>query len=228
MVVSDAYAPLTSLNVLYEDNHVIAVFKPAGLLTQADASGAECLLERTRAWLKAKYAKPGNAFVGLVHRLDRPVAGVVLFAKTSKGASRLSEQFRGRAVRKIYRALVEGKPAQPSAVLVHYLAGDGQTGVKAYAEPAPDRKQAKLSYHQLPGGMLEIELGTGRKHQIRAQLAAIGCPVVGDRKYGARTAFAAGAIALVAKRLEFDHPVRPGERVAVEVPDELCPLRRRP
>jgi 23S rRNA pseudouridine1911/1915/1917 synthase len=214
------------LAVLHEDNHLIAVFKPAGVLTQHQSAGDGCLMDTVKAYLVEKHAKPGQAFLGLVHRLDRAVAGVVLFAKTSKGASRLSKQIRERTLDKTYWAVVEGTPAHPEGELVHYhLLEEG--GASVTAEPGPGRKEARLHYRVQrrlgPRSLLEVTLDTGRKHQIRLQLAAAGHPVVGDRRYGARTGFAGEGIALVARRLRFAHPTRP-ESVVVELPDELCPL----
>ena len=218
--------PEKDLQVLYEDNHLIAVFKPAGLLTQGDSSGDISLMDVTKAWLKDKYGKPGQVFLGLVHRLDRSVSGIVLFGKTSKGASRLSEQFRTRSVQKIYWAVVEGNVSAPRGPLVHYLGGDGSRGVTVSETEVPGLKKAILNYSVLKTfpskTLLEVELGTGRKHQIRAQLGFIRHPIVGDAKYGAKTAFSEGAIALVAKRLVFHHPVRAEEQITIELPDELC------
>lgn len=206
------------LQVLYEDNHLIAVLKPAGVLTQSDTPGGSSLMTLTKDWLKEKYAKPGNVFLGLLHRLDRGVAGIVLFAKTSKGASRLSEQFRSREVKKIYHATVEGE-APARGRLVHYLSTEAVPRVRVSETPGPDLKEAALAYRRLKRGggesVLEIELETGRKHQIRAQLAHIGHPIVGDAKYGARER--RDVIALVAKRLEFAHPIT-GERMVLEAP----------
>jgi 23S rRNA pseudouridine1911/1915/1917 synthase len=214
----------TPLQVLYEDNHVIAVFKPAGLLTQGDRTGDMSLLELTRKWLKEKYAKPGNVFLGLVHRLDRPVAGVVVFGKTSKGASRLSESFRRRTVVKEYWAVVEGAPPKAEGRLEDRM--DWPTEGKAeILLPGDDRpgKMAVLDYRVLQRGtrtsLVEIHLGTGRKHQIRAQLAHLGTPIVGDQKYGARTTGDV-AMGLICRRLEWDHPVKE-ERVSVSVPESI-------
>ncbi len=209
--------------ILYEDNHLIAVHKPPGRLTQPDASGARCLLEEVRSYLKDKYAKPGDAFVGLLHRLDRPVGGVVLFAKTSKGASRLSEQFRTHSLRKTYHALVEGHP--PAAqTLVHYLGEDAQDRVVIADHLVPGLKRGELSYRTLRQGpkhtLLEVDLGTGRKHQIRAQLSRIGHPVAGDAKYGARWPFGVEGIGLMAYALEFSHPIRKDERIRIALPRE--------
>jgi 23S rRNA pseudouridine1911/1915/1917 synthase len=213
------------LAVLYEDNHLIAVFKPAGVLTQHQSAGDGCLMDIVKAHLIEKHGKPGQAFLGLVHRLDRSVAGVVLFAKTSKGASRLSEQIRARTLDKTYWAVVEGVPAAEGE-LHHYHALEGD-GARLYREAGPGRKQARLHYRVLrPLGahcLLEVRLETGRKHQIRLQLAAAGHPVVGDRRYGARSEFSAQGIALVAKRLRFSHPTR-REPIVVELPAELDPL----
>lgn len=221
---------LGGLAVLYEDNHVIVVFKPAGVLTQGDASGEPCLMDAVRDYLKVKYQKPGNVFLGLVHRLDRPVCGVVMFARTSKGASRLSEQVRTRAVEKIYHALVEGC-APKQAQLVHYLGVDGSQRVEVSDLPVGGLKRSALSYRRLSESsgrsLLEVSLETGRKHQIRAQLSASGLPIVGDTKYGARTKLAdSKAIALMAKRLTFRHPVRE-EQITVEAPDSLAPWEAR-
>jgi 23S rRNA pseudouridine1911/1915/1917 synthase len=216
-----------SVPVLYEDNHLIAVFKPAGVLTQHERAGDGCLMDRVKDDLCARHAKPGAAFLGLLHRLDRGVAGVVLFAKTSKGASRLSQQIRDRQLEKVYWAVVEGTPVAAEAELVHHhvLAGDG---ARVDARPGPGTKPARLRYRiQRRLGarsLLEVTLETGRKHQIRLQLAALGHPIVGDRRYGARTAFPGEGIALVARRLRFRHPTRPDETVSVELPQRLCPL----
>ena len=214
----------STLEVLFEDNHLIAVNKPAGLLTQADRAESDCLLERVRGYLKERYQKPGQVFVGLLHRLDRPVSGVVLFAKTSKGASRLSEQFREHTISKRYLALVEGHPAQTEAQLEHYLGSDAQNGVEIQEGPAPHLKKGVLRYRRIAQGprhsLLEVALGTGRKHQIRAQLSFIGHPIAGDSRYGAKTRLAEGQIGLKSRSLEFQHPVRREERVRVELPGE--------
>lgn len=194
--------------ILYEDNHLIAVYKPAGVLVQGDKTGDECLMDEVKRYLKEKYHKPGQVFLGLLHRLDRPVSGVILFAKTSKGAARLSEQIRNHTVTKIYHALVEGKFAKPQATLVHYIEKDAKKNkVAIFNKPTPGTLRAELSYEVIKSdgrkSLVKINLGTGRPHQIRAQMAAIGCPIVGDAKYGAKLPYEKGALALCATSLIF-------------------------
>jgi 23S rRNA pseudouridine1911/1915/1917 synthase len=222
--------PLLPLQVLHEDNHLLAVYKPAGMPTQAGHAGEPCLLDVAREYLRERYHKPGRVFLGLVHRLDRPVAGVVVLARTSKAASRLSQQFRSRTVTKIYRALVSGRPEPAEHTLVHHveLRPDGRAVL--HDGPGGDRKEARLRYRVLRAGspsLLEVELGTGRKHQIRMQLARQGHPIVGDARYGSTVPFTAGAIALVAWRLEVVHPTQPDRRVEITVPDALVPASMR-
>jgi len=191
------------IKVLYEDNHLIAVYKPAGILTQPDKSGDKSLLEEVKKYLKEKYKKPGNVFLGLLHRLDRPVCGIVLFAKTSKGASRLSEQFRNRRVEKIYHAVVIGKPKQKEGILVNYLVKD-KVNMKAVSG---GEEKAELSYEVVKTNnkysLLRIKLATGKFHQIRAQLSMAGFPVLGDIKYGAPSPLPDKSIALCATSLSF-------------------------
>lgn len=203
------------LEILHEDNHCLAVQKPAGLLVQGDLSGDECLLDLARTDLKHRYAKPGNVFVGLVHRLDRPVSGVVLLAKTSKAASRLSEQFRSGSVEKVYWAWVEGRRDLDRGEWVDQLVKDeARNVVQVVSGDRPDSKQARLAYRaiELHAGRMLLELRpmTGRSHQIRVQLASRGLPIVGDRKYGAKSMLAAldggSRIALHARSLGFTHP----------------------
>ncbi len=196
------------LKILYEDNHLIAVFKPAGILTQGDASGAKNLMDEVKNYLKETYKKPGNVFLGLIHRLDRPVSGVILFAKTTKGASRVSAQFRNHEVKKIYQAVVEGIPAEKQATLKHYLLKNENTNTtKVFNEPTADTQEAFLSYKVLESkdnkSLLEVVLGTGRSHQIRAQLSSIGHPIVGDTKYGSKEKTPTGEIMLRAVSLTF-------------------------
>jgi len=178
------------LRVLYEDNHLIAVYKPAGVLVQkgeGEDYDDDTLYWQLKTFLKKRDKKQGNVFLGVLHRLDRPVSGIILFAKTSKGAARLSEQFRSRTVKKIYHAVVEGIVSPSSGALIHSLKKDE---VKKKAEVAEGGEVAELNYKTLKAGkrhsLLKIELKTGRFHQIRAQLAAMGHPVVGDTKYGSK------------------------------------------
>jgi len=193
------------IKVLYEDNHLIAVFKPAGVLVQGDETGDKCLMDEVKKYLKEKYKKPGNVFLGLLHRLDRPVSGIVLFAKTSKGASRLSEQFRNHTVKKVYYALAEKAPKQKSGTLIHYLKKDEKRNyTTVFDKPTDGALKAELDYEVVDKNILKIHLKTGRSHQIRSQLAHIGCPIVGDVKYGAKKALLDGSIPLCATELSFE------------------------
>jgi 23S rRNA pseudouridine1911/1915/1917 synthase len=209
-----------TLQVLYEDNHLIAVSKPAGILVQRDASGEHSLMDVIRQYIKKRYCKPGRVFLGLIHRLDRPVSGVVLFAKTSKGASRLSEQWRSRSVMKIYWAMVHGRMNPRQGTLAAYIAKEGK-GAKVVEEGAKAGREALLRYRSLRmlagQSLLEIILDTGRKHQIRAQLADRGCPVVGDRRYGAPFSLNDRTIRLMAKSLTFTHPTT-GAVITIDAP----------
>jgi 23S rRNA pseudouridine1911/1915/1917 synthase len=218
---SIALLGVDNLKVLYEDNHLIAVHKPAGILVQGNISGDITLLDATKEYIKKRYGKPGRVFLGLVHRLDRPVSGVVLFARTSKAASRISEQFRSRRVTKIYWALVHGRMNPAKGLLVSYLK-KGKKGVFVADKAIPDARQAILTYKTLAvkgdQSRLEISLQTGRKHQIRAQLASVGCPVVGDVRYGAPYATQDKTIRLLARSLTFKHPTR-DETIRIEAPD---------
>lgn len=208
------------LQVLYEDNHLIAVNKPSGVLVQPDASGAVSFMDITREYIRIKHHKPGNVFLGLIHRLDRPVSGVVLFAKTSKAAARISEQIRSRTVEKTYWALVHGPPSPALGSITSYLK-KGEKKVTLVEEGEKTAKEAVLSYTTLRGvkgkTLLEIRLHTGRKHQIRAQLSELGHPIEGDVKYGAPWSLEDGSIRLTAKALRFKHPTR-DEQITIEAP----------
>jgi 23S rRNA pseudouridine1911/1915/1917 synthase len=220
-IPSHALLDVDNLKVLFEDNHLIGVYKPAGILVQGNISGDITLLDISKQYIKKKYGKPGRVFLGLVHRLDRPVSGVVLFARTSKAASRVSEQFRSRGVIKIYWASVHGRMTPAEGLLVSYLK-KGEKRVQVVDKEAPDVRKAVLSYKTLAvkgdQSRLEISLHTGRKHQIRAQLAAVGCPVVGDVRYGAPYTTQDKTIRLLARSLTFKHPTR-NETVHIEAPD---------
>ena len=207
----------TPLDVLYEDNHLLAVNKPAMLATMGVDAERPSLLALAKEYLKLKYQKPGNVYVGIVSRLDGPVTGVTLMAKTSKAAARLSEAFRLRRVNKFYFAVVEGAVEPPSGLLEHHLRKDERhRKVHVTHAAAPDAQLARLKYNvsRTAGGLslVVVEPETGRKHQIRVQLAKVGHPIVGDRKYGSTRAFGHG-IALHSQRLEFEHPVRHGPLV---------------
>ncbi len=209
------------VDVLYEDNHLIAVAKPHGVLVQADETGDPTILDEVKKYLKEKYQKPGNVFLGVIHRLDRPVAGILLLAKTSKGASRLSEQFRDHSVEKIYHAWVEGEPKEPKATLTHYLRKDSASNfVHAMNRPTEETQEARLSYEtEFTNGkrsIVKIILHTGRSHQIRAQMSAIGHPIVGDKKYGSDSSYISGAIALMATDLSFETATT-GERIQLHM-----------
>lgn len=200
------------MEILYEDNHIIIVNKAVGEIVQGDKTGDRPLSEDVKAYIKEKYAKPGNVFLGVAHRLDRPVAGVVVFARTSKALSRLNEMFRTGDVHKTYWAIVEGCPPQPEDTLTHWLVrNERQNKSYAHGREVPGSKQAVLAYRVMGRGerytLLEVNLMTGRHHQIRCQLAAIGCPIRGDLKYGARRSNPDGGISLLARRVEFVHPV---------------------
>lgn len=215
---------LPPLEVLYEDNHCLVVNKPARVLTMGDETGEPTLLDQAKQYLKQKYDKPGNVYLGVVHRLDRPTSGVVLFARTSKAASRLSDQLRRHAMTKTYHALVEGGPAKESDKLSHWLLKNRETNiVSVVSEGTRDAQAAVLSYRLLEKrgekSLLEVIPETGRSHQIRVQLAEIGTPIVGDKKYGSPTLLG-GKICLHAFSLEFEHPtLKESVRVETPVPD---------
>ena len=209
------------LEILYEDNHLLAVAKPAGLATMGTPAGRPTLLSIAKDDVKRRYNKPGNVYLGVVSRLDAPVTGVVLLARTSKAAKRLTEQFRARAVEKTYWALVEGRVKPSSGRWVDCVGADERHRRMHIVGPKlPGAKEARLSYRNLEtveaNSLLEIELETGRKHQIRLQAAHHGYPILGDRKYGSQTRWPAG-IALHARRLVVAHPIS-GEAIPIEAP----------
>jgi 23S rRNA pseudouridine1911/1915/1917 synthase len=198
------------LDILFEDNHLLVVNKPAGLLTQPSGTQRLSIEELAKAWIKHKYQKPGNVFLESVHRLDKPVSGVVVFGKTSKALSRLNASMRDQLTRKYYYALVEGKMTSPQGVLEHYLVHD-EFQAQVFTSPHPQAKLARLSYRIIEvktgSTLLEIQLETGRYHQIRAQFAAIGHPIIGDEKYGSHVSFKGDGIALHHIRLQIPHPI---------------------
>ena len=199
--------------ILYEDNHLLVVNKRAGELVQPDPTGDPALEDEIKAFLGAREAKPGNVFLGVVHRIDRPVSGAVVFAKTSKALVRLNEMIREGRIHKVYWALTEATPDPESGELRHYILRDGRTNrSRACDAPKGDAKEARLRYATLGAGtnytLVEVELLTGRHHQIRAQLSKVGCPIRGDLKYGARRSLPGGGISLHSRRVEFEHPVR--------------------
>ncbi len=210
------------MEILYEDNHIIIVNKAPGEIVQGDKTGDMPLVETLKIWLKEKYDKPGNVFCGVVHRLDRPVGGLVVFAKTSKALARMNEMFRNGEVKKTYWALTRNRPPKEQDRLVHYITTTERNN-KSYASltPRKDAKEAILSYKLLGTSdrynLLEVNLETGRKHQIRVQLAAIGCPVKGDLKYGDKRSNPDGSISLMAHRIQFIHPVS-GKEIDVTAP----------
>ena len=211
------------LQVIYEDNHLLAVVKPAGLATMGLRDNRPTLLTLAKSYIKQRYHKPGNVYLGVVSRLDAPVTGLVLLARTSKAARRLTEQFRTRAVEKVYWAMVEGLPRPAAGTWEDWLGPDERhRRMRVVGPTMPDAKVARLAYRQLRalevGSLLEIRPETGRKHQIRLQLARRGHPVLGDRKYGSQRLFMkTPGIALHARRLTITHPVK-NEPLALEVP----------
>jgi 23S rRNA pseudouridine1911/1915/1917 synthase len=210
---------VAELRILFEDNHLIAVNKPCSELVQSDRTGDPCLADRVKAFIKDRDAKPGNVFLGVIHRLDRPTSGVVLFAKTDKGLSRMNELFRRGEVRKSYWAVVDVSPPTPEGVVTHYLVRNARRNKSyAYDTPRGDSKTATLSWRLLAASdryyLLELVPETGRHHQIRTQLYRLGCHIKGDLKYGARRSNPGGGIHLHARALRFAHPVH-GKEVAI-------------
>jgi 23S rRNA pseudouridine1911/1915/1917 synthase len=210
------------MEILYEDNHLIAVNKRVGEIVQGDKTGDTPLPEIIKSYLKEKYNKSGNVFCGVVHRLDRPVSGVVLFAKTSKALERMNKMFADHSLEKTYWAIVKGCLPESEARLEHYLVrNEKQNKSYAYTEPKPAAKRAVLDYKVLSRGdnysLLEINLETGRHHQIRSQLSSIGFPIKGDLKYGAPRSNPDGGISLLARSITFEHPVS-GAVIHIEAP----------
>ena len=211
------------MTVLYEDNHIIAVNKTCNEIVQGDKTGDTPLSEIVKAYIKDKYNKPGEVFLGVTHRLDRPTSGVVLFARTSKALTRLNEMFKSHEqIKKTYWAIVQGAPKQPEARLENWLIRNESQNKSYIAKPSTkDAKRAVLTYKTLVRGenytLLEVNLETGRHHQIRCQLAAIGCPIKGDLKYGARRSNPDGGICLHARQIEFIHPVKK-EQICITAP----------
>lgn len=202
----------SNLQVLHEDNHIIVINKRVGDIVQGDKTGDKPLSEIIKEYLKEKYNKPGEVFLGVVHRLDRPTTGIVVFAKTSKALTRLNELFSNRETQKTYWAIVKNKPPKNDAILIHYLKrNEKNNSSKAHLKEIPESKKASLDYKIIKElnnyFALEINLHTGRHHQIRAQLSAIGCPIKGDLKYGFDRSNPDGGIHLHARKLVFIHPV---------------------
>lgn len=210
------------MTVLYEDNHLIAVNKTCSEIVQGDKTGDEPLSETIKQYIKVKYNKPGEVFLGVTHRLDRPVSGVVLFARTSKALARLNEMFRNHDIQKKYWAVVKNPPPQEAGRIEHYmLRNEKQNKSFAYEKPVPESKKASLSYKIIARSenyyLLEINLETGRHHQIRCQLAKIGCPIKGDLKYGFARSNPNGGISLHARSVDFIHPVTKSQ-IHIEAP----------
>ncbi len=216
------------MKVIYEDNHIIIVNKQSGEIVQGDKTGDRPLSDIVKDYIKEKYAKPGAVFLGVAHRLDRPVSGLVVFARTSKALSRLNKMFAEGEVHKTYWAIVKNTPSQPEATLTHWLVrNEKQNKSYAYTSEKPHSKKAMLKYKVIGRSdhytLLEIQLMTGRHHQIRCQLAAMGCPIKGDLKYGAPRSNPDGSISLMSRRVEFIHPVSK-ELIVAEAPLPDDPL----
>ena len=210
------------MKVLYEDNHIIVINKAAGEIVQGDKTGDESLCDTMKLYLKEKYAKPGNVFIGLPHRLDRPVSGIVVFAKTSKALERLNRMFSEGSVKKIYWALTKGVPVPGEGELVSWILRNEKMNKSfSYPKEVKGSKRAVLHYKLAAASqnynLIEVELKTGRHHQIRCQLSSIGCPIKGDLKYGAQRSNPDGSISLHARYIEFTHPVSK-ELIAITAP----------
>lgn len=203
------------IEILYEDNHILAVNKPAGISTQPSPDHPDNLQDAVKNWLKQAYAKPGQVFCEPIHRIDKPVSGIVVFAKTSKALSRMQAAVREKKISKRYLAKVWPLPKEAAGVLEHYLV-HGDHKAEIVAKKNPKGQQAVLHF-RVEGTYVEIDLITGRYHQIRAQMAAIGCPIVGDRKYGSQESFMPGQIALHHTRFTIPHPISK-EELVIESP----------
>jgi len=218
------------LDILYEDNHIIAINKPAGIMVQSDKAGNKGLDDMVKDYLRIKYNKKGEAFLGVAHRIDRPVSGVVLFAKRSKPLKRLNEMFREKEIKKTYWAAVEHKPKDISGHLVNWLKKNEQKNISTgYDHEVKDSSKCELDYQWIKSSdnyhLLEVNPLTGRHHQIRVQLSLLGCPIKGDVKYGARRGNKDGSIHLHARRVEFTHPMKE-ERIIIEAPVPDDPVWR--
>lgn len=215
------------MEVVYEDNHIIIINKASGEIVQGDKSGDTPLADLVKDYIKRKYNKPGNVFLGVVHRLDRPVSGLVVFARTSKALTRLNDMFRNGDIHKTYWAITRNRPPEEEATLTHWITRNTQQN-KSYAadRERPNSKKATLRYRLIGCTdnyyLLEVQLMTGRHHQIRCQLAHIGCPIKGDLKYGAQRSNPDGSICLHARRVEFVHPVTK-QTVVAEAPLPTLP-----
>ncbi|MDR1877229.1 MAG: RluA family pseudouridine synthase [Flavobacteriaceae bacterium] len=208
--------------ILFEDNHLLIINKRAGQIVQGDKTGDISLVDEVESYIRKKYAKPGNVFVGLVHRIDRPTSGIVIFAKTGKALTRLTEMLKKREIKKTYWAVVKNADIPPTQRLIHYLKKNEKNNkATVFRQPTQGAKEAILTYHLIKKSdnymLLEIDLETGRHHQIRAQLSAVHCPVKGDLKYGFDRSNTDGSIHLLARKVEFIHPVKK-ERILVEAP----------
>lgn len=215
---------LTENQILFEDNHIIIINKKAGQLVQGDKTGDISLLDEVKSYIKQKYSKPGNVFAGLVHRIDRPTSGIVIFAKTSKALTRLTEMIKKREIKKTYWAVVKKNEIPETQRLVHYLKKNEKNNkaiIFNSSSAQSGSKEAILTYKIIKKSdrylLLEIDLETGRHHQIRAQLSAIKCPIKGDLKYGADRSNSDGSIHLLARKIEFIHPIKK-EKIVLEAP----------
>jgi len=210
------------MEVIYEDNHIVIVNKTAGEIVQGDKTGDRPLVETLKDYIKKEYCKPGNVFLGVVHRLDRPVAGLVVFAKTSKALTRMNDLFRDGDIHKTYWAVTKDCPEKEEDELTHWIVrNEKQNKSYAYEREVPNSKKAVLKYkvidHSLNYTLIEVQLLMGRHHQIRCQLSKIGCPIKGDLKYGAKRSNPDGSISLLARKIEFVHPISK-KQIVVEAP----------